>query len=117
MAKLLVVYYSKTGNTKDMAQAVGEGAKNAGADVDVMGVGEIDDPTKLVDYDGIIVGSPTYYGILAAPMKEFLDESIKVHGKLEGKVGGAFSSCGIEGGGSESTVLSILQGNPSPDFV
>lgn len=46
---------------------------------------------------------------MAAQVKEFLDKSIKVHGKLEGKAGGAFSFCGIEGGGSESTVLSILQ--------
>ncbi len=109
MAKILVAYFSKTGNTRSMAEAVGEGVKRAGGDVEVKDLQELEDPTELVDYDGIVVGSPTYYGIMAAPVKDFLDKSIKVHGKLEGKVGGGFASCGIEGGGSESTVLSILQ--------
>ncbi len=109
MAKILVLYYSKTGNTEKMAQAVEEGVKGAGGEAVISKVKDIQDPGDLVNYDGIIVGSPTYYGILAAPMKDLLDKSIKVHGKLEGKAGGAFASCGIEGGGSESTVLSLLQ--------
>ncbi len=110
MAKILVAYYSKTGNTQKMAEAVGEGVKKAGGEAEVLSVENTGDPSSLVNYDGIILGSPTYYGILAAPLKDFLDKSIKVHGQLEEKVGGAFDSCGIEGGGSESTVLSILQG-------
>ena len=109
MAKILVTYYSRTGNTKKMAEAVAEGAEKGGGEVDLLKVDEIDNPADLKNYDGIIVGSPTYYGVLAAQVKDLLDESIIVHGELEGKVGGAFSSCGIEGGGSESTVLSILQ--------
>ncbi len=109
MSKVLVVYYSRSGNTKSMAEAVGEGVKNAGGEVEVKSVNDIQDPADMVNYDGIIMGSPTYYGVLAGPLKDFLDRSIKVHQRLEGKVGGAFASCGIEGGGSESTVLSILQ--------
>ena len=109
MAKVLVAYFSKSGNTKSMAEAVGEGVKQAGGEVELKSVGDIQSPAELVNYDGIIVGSPTYYGIMAAQVKEFLDKSIKVHEQLEGKVGGAFSSCGIEGGGSETTNISIIQ--------
>ena len=48
----------------------------------------------LLKADGIILGSPTYYGTMAAEMKAFIDRSVKYHGKLEGKIGGAFSSGG-----------------------
>jgi len=66
-------------------------------------------PEVMLEYDGIIAGSPTYYGILAGELKSFFDSSVKFHGKLEGKVGGAFSSGGIAGGGCETAVLTILQ--------
>lgn len=92
-----------------MAEAVAEGVDKAGGEVDLVNVEDINNPADLKNYDGIIVGSPTYYGVLAAQVKELLDESIIIQEELEGKVGGAFSSCGIEGGGSESTVLSIVQ--------
>ncbi len=109
MTNILVTYFSKTGNTQKMAEAVGEGVKQANANVDILSVDEIDDPGNLINYDGIIIGSPTYFGILATPIKKFIDDSIKVHGKLDGKIGGAFASSGIQGGGAESTVLSINQ--------
>ncbi len=91
-----------------MAEAVAEGAKNAGAEVTLSDVKECD-PRQLLDYDGIIAGSPTYYGILAGEMKDFFDRSVKYHGKLEGKVGGAFASAMAPGGGNETTIISILQ--------
>ena len=124
MAKILVLYYSRTGNTKKMAEVIGEGVKGEGIDVDVKDVKDIK-PEVLLNYDGIIVGSPTYYGTLAAEIKQLLDESVKFHGQLEGKVGGAFSSAGNIGGGNETTILSIIeallihgmivQGNPGGD--
>ncbi len=91
-----------------MAEAVAEGAKHAGAEVTLSDVKDCD-PKQLLDYDGIIAGSPTYYGILAGEMKDFFDRSVKYHGKLEGKVGGAFASAMALGGGNETTVMSILQ--------
>jgi len=91
-----------------MADAVAEGAKNAGAEVTLNNVKECD-PKELLDYDGIIAGSPTYYGIVAGEMKDFFDRSVKYQGKLEGKVGGAFASAMAIGGGTETTVMSILQ--------
>ena len=108
MAKILVAYYSRSGNTKKMAEDVAQGAKVEGAEVDLREVGKIK-PEQLLDYDGIIIGSPTYYGTLAWEVKKLLDESVKFHGKLEGKVGGAFSSAANIGGGNETTILSILE--------
>ncbi len=108
MAKILVLYYSRTGNTRQMAEDVAEGARQAEADVTLCEVQKCQ-LEMLIEHDGIIIGSPTYYGIVAGPIKDFFDKSIKYHGQLENKVGGAFSSAGIPGGGCESTVLSMLQ--------
>jgi len=108
MAKILIVYDSKTGNTEKMAYAVAEGAKQVeGVNVIVKKV----DKTSLEDLleaDGIIIGSPTYYGQMSAKLKALIDESVKIHGKLEGKVGAAFTSSGGTATGAETTLLSIL---------
>jgi NAD(P)H dehydrogenase (quinone) len=109
VAKILVVYDSETGNTEKMAFAVAEGAKQVdGVDVNVKKVNQ----TKIEDLlsaDGIIMGSPTYYGQMSAKLKTLIDESIRIHGKLEGKVGAAFTSSGGTASGAETTLLSILQ--------
>jgi len=124
MAKILIIYYSRGGNTKKMAELVEEGVKEEKSDVvlkDVSGVG----PGELLDYEGIIIGSPTYYGGMAAEIKKLIDDSVEFHGKLKGKVGAAFSSAANIGGGNESTILDILnamlihgmiiQGDPKGD--
>ncbi|MFA5393371.1 MAG: flavodoxin domain-containing protein [Candidatus Ratteibacteria bacterium] len=108
MAKILVIYYSRSGNTKKMAEMVARGAKDKSAEVNLKEVAEVK-PEDLLGYDGIIIGSPTYYGTLAWEVKKLLDESVKFHGKLEGKVGSAFSSAANIGGGNETTILSILE--------
>jgi len=108
MAKVLVVYYSRGGTTKQMADAVAEGARDAGAEVDLKKVEDVD-VQELIEYDGIIAGSPTYYGHMCAELKKLFDESVRFHGRLEGKVGGAFTSAGNIGGGNETTVMGILQ--------
>lgn len=104
----MIVYHSRTGNTKRMAELIAEGARDEGAEVDVKPVREAK-VEELPEYDAIVVGSPTYYGCMAAEVKKFLDDSVRLHGDLEGKVGGAFSSSGGIGGGNETTVMSILQ--------
>ena len=108
MARILIVYHSETGHTAGMAQFVAEGAKEAGAEVVVKAVKNAS-PQELMEYDGIIVGSPTYYGLMSAPIKKLFDDSVKFHHQLTGKVGGAFTSSGNVAGGNETTVLSILQ--------
>lgn len=109
MPELLIVYDSETGNTEKMANAIAEGAKEVeGIKVIIKRVDEtsLDD---LLNADGIIVGSPTYYGLMSAKIKKLFDESVKLHGKLDGKVGAAFTSSGGIATGAETTILSILQ--------
>ncbi len=108
MVKVLVTYFSETGNTEKMATLGSEGARQTGADVRVKRVDEVK-PEELRDYAAIIVGSPTYYGSPAAQVRKLFDESFSHHGQLEGKVGAAFTSSANIGGGNETTVMSILQ--------
>ena len=124
MPKVLIVYYSRSGNTEAMARLVAEGVRSEGVDVECKKVADttLDD---LLAADGIILGSPTYYGTMAAEMKKLLDDSVKYHGKLDGKVGAAFSSSGGVAGGNETTIMEMLkallihgmviQGDPSGD--
>jgi NAD(P)H dehydrogenase (quinone) len=109
MAKILICYYSRSGNTKKMAYLVQQGVMEEDVEVDTKDVKDVQ-LKDLIEYDGIILGSPTYYGGPAAPIKDLLDRSIKYHGKLQDKVGGAFSSSANVGGGNETTVLALLQG-------
>lgn len=109
MAKVLITYYSRSGNTEKMAEAVAAGARAVkGAAVDLRPVEELS-PDDLLEFDGIIMGSPVYYGTMAAELKTLIDQSVKHHGKLVGKVGGAFASSGGPGGGNETTVLDIVK--------
>ena len=109
MVQILIVYDSKTGNTEKMALAVAEGAKQINdADVIVKKAGQTN-PENFLEADVIIMGSPTYYGQMSARLKTLIDESVKIHGKLEGKVGAAFTSSGGIASGAETTLLSMLQ--------
>jgi NAD(P)H dehydrogenase (quinone) len=124
MAKILVVYYSQGGNTKKMAELIGEGVRKEGMEALVKNVSEVN-ANDLLDYQGIIIGSPTYYGTMAYQIKKLLDETFSIHSKLEGKVGAAFSSSANIAGGNETTILDILnamfihgmiiQGDPNGD--
>ena len=109
MPKILICYYSRSGNTKKMAYLIQQGVMAEDVEVDTKDVKNVQ-VKDLLAYDGIILGSPTYYGGPAAPIKDLLDKSIKYHGKLQDKVGGAFSSSANVGGGNETTVLALLQG-------
>jgi NAD(P)H dehydrogenase (quinone) len=108
MVKVLIVYDSRTGNTEKMALAVADGAKQvADAKVTVKPVDRAKN-SDLLEADAVILGSPTYYGDMSGKMKEFIDGSVKIHGKLEGKVGGAFTSSGDTACGAETTILAML---------
>jgi len=109
MAKMLVCYFSRTKHTQHMAEAVAKGAAGVeGIQVELKNLSQVN-PKDLANYDAIIMGSPTYYGSMCGEMKKFLDESVALHGRLDGKVGAAFSSSAIPGGGSETTILDILK--------
>ena len=108
MPKVLVTYYSRTGNTAKMAEAIAAGAKSEGVEVVLKKVKEtkLDD---LVNADGIIIGSPTYFGLMASEVKRLIDISTEVRGKLEDKVGAAFTSSGNVHGGNQTALISIHQ--------
>ncbi|MBU0709920.1 MAG: NAD(P)H-dependent oxidoreductase [Candidatus Omnitrophica bacterium] len=107
MAKVLVIYYSRTGNTKKMAEFIGEGVKKEGLEAVIKDVGEVE-ADELLRYEALIIGSPTYYGTMAGQIKQLFDETVKFHGKLEGKIGAAFASSANIAGGNETTILDIL---------
>ncbi len=129
MAKVLVLYYSTYGHIEQMAQAMADGARAAGATVEVKRVPETvpeeiaskahfklqqDAPIatvdELPDYDAIIIGAPTRYGRMPAQMAAFLDQTggLWARGALNGKVGGAFTSTATQHGGQETTLFSII---------
>ena len=130
MAKVLVLYYSSYGHIEQMADAVAEGARSAGAEVDIRRVPEtapqavieaahfktdtahplIEGPDALKAYDAIIVGAPTRFGRMPSQMAAFWDTAggLWMTGALHGKVGGAFTSTATQHGGQETTLFSII---------
>ena len=104
--KILIVYDSRSGNTEKMAYTVAEGVREE--DINVV-IRKVDDASidELPDADGVILGSPVYYGLPTGKIKEFVDASVKYHGKLDGKVGGAFASSGGTHTGAETTIIAL----------
>jgi len=129
MAKVLVLYYSSYGHIEKMAEAVAEGAREAGAAVDIKRVPELVPPEvakashfkldqkapiakvdDLANYDAIVVGVGTRFGRMASQMANFLDQAggLWAKGALHGKVGGAFTSTASQHGGNETTLFTII---------
>ena len=109
MPRMLIIYYTRSGNTETMAEHVAEGARGVkGLQVDVRSVDAVK-PDDLLEPDAIVVGSPVYFGTMAAEIKKIIDDSVVHFTKLDGKVGGAFTSSGGAHGGNETTVLDILK--------
>ena len=107
--QILILYYSKGGNTIKLAEAIVKGVE------DVEGVSAVlkkaDEVTKedFVNLDGIIAGSPVYFGLMAAQLKKVFDEFVGIRRKMEGKIGAAFATSGDPSGGKETTMMSIIQ--------
>jgi len=92
-----------------MAQAVAKGAESVSqAEVTLKKVDRVT-LEDMLNSHAIIIGSPTYYGLMSAKIKDLLDRSVKIHGKLEGKIGAAFTSSGGPASGAETTLLSIIE--------
>jgi NAD(P)H dehydrogenase (quinone) len=129
MSKVLVLYYSTYGHIETMASAVAEGAREAGATVDIKRVPEtvpeavakanhfklnqvapVANIEDLANYDAIIFGTGTRFGRVSSQMATFLDQAggLWMRGALHGKVGGAFTSTGTQHGGQEMTLFSLI---------
>jgi NAD(P)H dehydrogenase (quinone) len=107
--QVLIVYYSKTGNTKKLAQSIAKGVQAVkGVECVVKTVSEV---TKedFLSSDGIIAGSPVYFGTMAAEMKAVFDKFVGLRSKMGDKIGAAFTTAGDPSGGKETTIISILQ--------
>jgi NAD(P)H dehydrogenase (quinone) len=107
--QILVLYFSKGGNTKKLAEAILKGVESVEGFEGVLK--HTDDVTKedFVSSDGIIAGSPVYFGVMAAQLKKVFDEFVGVRKKMEGKVGAAFATSADPSGGKETTMMSIIQ--------
>ena len=90
MGKILIAYFSLTGETEKMAEYIAEGVRFGGQQAVVKKISDIKSADDLADYDGYIFGSPTYHRDMAEPMKTFLFLAKKAN--LEGKLASAFGS-------------------------
>lgn len=106
---VLVLYYSKGGNTRKLADAIAEGVGQVdGIEVVLRHTREVT-KDEFVAAEGLIVGSPVYFGTMAAQLKKVLDEYVGVRRKMENKVGAAFATSADPSGGKETTMMSIIQ--------
>jgi NAD(P)H dehydrogenase (quinone) len=107
--QILVLYFSKGGNTRKLAEAIARGVE------EVEGVKAVLKKTSEVakeDFsasEGVIAGSPVYFGLMAAELKKIFDDFVGVRKKMEGKVGATFTTSGDPTGGKETTMMSIIQ--------
>lgn len=107
--EILVLYHSKSGNTKKLAEAVASGVRSvSGAECVMKDTKEV---TKedFLRADGVIAGSPVYFGTMAAELKEVFDRFVVVRKKMGDKIGAAFATSGDLSGGKETTMMSIIQ--------
>jgi len=107
--QILVLYYSKGGNTRKLAEAVAEGVGQVEGVTAVLRHTDGVTRDDFVGSAGIIAGSPVYFGSMAAPLKKVLDDFVSVRRSMENKIGAAFATSGDPTGGKETTLLSILQ--------
>ena len=129
MPKVRVLYYSSYGHIETLAEAIAEGARSAGATVDIKRVPEtvpeeiavkshykldqkapVATIADLEHYDAIVIGTGTRFGRMSSQMAAFLDQAggLWARGALNGKVGAAFTSTATQHGGQETTLFSII---------
>jgi len=106
--QVLILYYSKGGNTKKLAEEIARGVETAGVKAVLKNTTEVakDD---FINSAGIIAGSPVYFGLMAAELKKVFDDFVGIRKKMENKVGAAFATGGHTTGGKETTIISIIQ--------
>ncbi len=107
--QILVLYYSRGGNTKKLAEAVARGVnKVEGVKAVLKSTSEVK-KEDFLNSDGIIAGSPVYFGTMASELKKVFEEFVGIRKQMEGKVGAAFATSGHHTGGKETTMMSIIQ--------
>ncbi len=106
--QILVLYYSRGGNTRKLAEEIVKGIDSKGIEAVLRSTKDI---TKddFLNSAAVIAGSPVYFGVMAAELKKVFDDFVGLRKKMENKVGAAFTTGGHHTGGKETTIFSILQ--------
>jgi len=107
--QVLILYYSKSGNTRRLAEAIARGVERVeGVNAVIKNTDEVTKDDFLSSH-GMIAGSPVYFGTMSAGLKKVFDETISIRKRMEGKIGAAFATSGDAAGGKETTIMSIIQ--------
>jgi NAD(P)H dehydrogenase (quinone) len=107
--QILVLFHSKGGNTRKLAERIGEGVESVSGVKAVLKSTQEVKKEDFVDSAGMIAGSPVYFGAMAYDLKRVFDEFVVIRRKMENKVGAAFATSGDPSGGKETTIISIIQ--------
>jgi NAD(P)H dehydrogenase (quinone) len=107
--QILILYYSKGGNTRKLAEQIAQGVENVAGATGVLKTTDEVSKDDFIASSGVIAGSPVYFGSMAAQLKQIFDDYVGVRKKMEGKVGAAFATSADPSGGKETTMLSIIQ--------
>ncbi|MCK4365529.1 MAG: NAD(P)H-dependent oxidoreductase [Thermoplasmatales archaeon] len=107
--KVLVMYFSKSGNTKKLAEEVVKGVQQVDEVECVLKPASEVTKEDFITSDGIIAGSPVYFGTMAAELKDVFDKYVGVRKQMGDKIGAAFATSGDDAGGKETTIMSIIQ--------
>jgi NAD(P)H dehydrogenase (quinone) len=107
--QILILYYSKGGNTRKLAEAIAEGVSSVDGVCSLVKNTEEVKKDDFLDSEGIIAGSPVYFGLMIAELKKIFDDFVSVRKKMDGKIGAAFTTSGDPSGGKETTMMSIIQ--------
>ena len=107
--QVLVMYFSRSGNTKKLAEFVAKGVEEVEGVTCLLRAAEEVTKEDFLDSQGIIAGSPVYFGTMAAELKKVFDTCVSVRQKMGDKVGAAFATSGDATGGKETTLFSIIQ--------
>ena len=106
--QILILYYSKSNNTKKLAEEIAKGVKATGAEAVLKSTEEVS-KDDFRNCAGLIAGSPVYFGVMAAQLKKIFDDFVSLRREMENKVGAAFATGNHHTGGKETTIFSILQ--------
>jgi flavorubredoxin len=118
MGKILIAYATRSGETQQIAELIGEGIRLAGHQAEVVNIKNIKSESDLAGFDGYVFGSATYHGEMMQAMKTFLFTAEKA--RLEGKIGGAFGAYGWSGEANDrifQTMKNVLKMNVVGDCL
>ena len=107
--QVLILFYSKGGNTRKLAERIAEGVNSVSGVQAFLKTTQEVTKEDFVNSAGVIAGSPTYFGVMAWDLKRIFDEFVGIRRKMENKVGAVFATSGDPSGGKETTMMSIFQ--------